>query len=97
LLKLKAELAQGQVYAARGDCDEAVRLFFKVAYGRGGKQAPAAFHSWQAEAIFAAARTLESTDRPGAAQKLYQELVTDYPSSSRVALAQESLDDTIHR
>lgn len=97
LLKLKTELAQGRIHAARGECDEAVRLFFKAAYGQGGNQAPEAFHDCQAQAIIAAARALEASGRHEAAHKLYQELVADYPTSDHVALAKKSLEETVRR
>ena len=81
LLQVKAELALGKIHVARKDYDTAVRMFFKVAYGHGGTAAPASFHPWQAEAIFAAARVLEDTGRQDSARKLYQELVDNYPTS----------------
>jgi len=97
LLNVKAELTLGRIHVARNEYDEAVRLFFKVAYGHGGTTAPASFHPWQAEAIFAAARVLEETDRQDAARKLYQELVDDYPHSERTARARRCLEQIQRR
>jgi tetratricopeptide (TPR) repeat protein len=97
VLQLKAELAIGKIQAARNDHDAAVRTFFKVAYGHGGQAAPASYHPWQAEAIFAAAAALEKSGRSDAAEKLYRELVDVYPSSTRTTAARESLDRILRR
>jgi tetratricopeptide (TPR) repeat protein len=97
VLQLKAELAIGKIQVARNDHDAAVRTFFKVAYGHGGQAAPASYHPWQAEAIFAAAGALERSGRSDAAEKLYGELVDVYPSSTRTTAARESLDRILRR
>jgi TolA-binding protein len=97
VLQLKAELAMGKIQVARNDHDAAVRTFFKVAYGHGGQAAPASYHPWQAEAIFAAAAALEKSGRSDAAEKLYRELVDVYPSSTRTTAARESLDRILRR
>ena len=97
VLQLKSELALGKIQVAKDDNDAAVRTFFKVAYGHGGPAAPATYHPWQAEAIYAAAQVLEETKRPDAARKLYQEIVDDYPGSERAALARQSLTGTLQR
>ena len=96
-LALRAEFTLGRVQLARHNSDEAVRTFFKVAYGHGGPKAPASFHHWQAEAIYAAAQALEDAARTDSAEKLYQELVEYYPSSSRVTTARQSLDRIMRR
>ena len=97
LLQVKSELALGKIHVAKKDYDAAVRMFFKVAYGHGGTAAPASFHPWQAEAIFAAARMLEESGRQDSARKLYQELVDNYPASERTALARQSLEGNLRR
>ncbi|MGD9632067.1 MAG: tetratricopeptide repeat protein [Pirellulales bacterium] len=97
VLSLKAELALGRIHVARGERDEAVRVFFKVAYGNGGKAAPESFHACQSEAIFAAARVLEDSGRHDAAHKLYEELLSTYPTSPRATLARQALEATIRR
>jgi tetratricopeptide (TPR) repeat protein len=97
LLQVKSELALGRIHVAKQDHDNAVRMFFKVAYGHGGTAAPASFHPWQAEAIFAAARVLEDSGRQDSARKLYQELVDNYPASERTALARQSLEGNLRR
>jgi TolA-binding protein len=97
LLQLQAEFALGKIQVAKRDNDAAVRTFFKVAYGHGGPAAPAAYHHWQEEAIYAAAEVLENSGRMDAAGKLYQELVDQYPSSPRSTLARQSLDRIMRR
>ena len=97
LLNVKAEFTLGRIHVARKEFEDAVRLFFKVAYGHGGSAAPKSFHSWQAEAIFAAAQVLENSGRQDSARKLYQELVDDYPASERTARARQSLDRIMRR
>ncbi len=97
VLQARSELGLGKIQVARQDYDAAVRTFFKVAYGRGGTEAPESFHPWQAEAIFAAAGALENSGRQDAARKLYQELVDDYPTSARTALARQSLERILRR
>ena len=97
VLNLRAEFVLGQIHVARKQYDDAVRAFFKVAYGHGGPAAPESYHHWQAEAVYAAARALEQTKRPDAARKLYHELVESYPTSERAALARQSLDRIMRR
>jgi TolA-binding protein len=96
-LSLRAEFALGRVYLVRNRNDEAVRTFFKVAYGHGGPKAPASYHHWQAEAIYAAAQVLEGTARAESAEKLYQELVDVYPASPRATTARQTLDQKLRR
>lgn len=97
LTSVKADFALGRIHVLRRQHDEAVRLFFKVAYGRGGTAAPDSYHACQAEAIFAAARVLADSGRQDAARKLYEELLTTYPSSPRATLARQALEETVRR
>jgi TolA-binding protein len=97
LLNVKAEFTLGRIHVARKEFDDAVRVFFKVAYGHGGTAAPVPIHPWQAEAIFAAARALEDAGRNDSARKLYQELVDSYPTSERTALARQSIERIMRR
>ena len=97
LLQLRAEFVLGQIHVARKQDDDAVRMFFKVAYGHGGRTSPEPYRHWQAEAIYAAARVLEDTNRTDAARKLFQEIVDQYPSSERASLARQSLATTVRR
>jgi TolA-binding protein len=97
VLNARAEFMLGKILVARKQHDDAVRAFFKVAYGHGGPHAPEPLHHWQAEAIYAAACTLEHMKRPDDARKLYQELVERYPASERAALARQSLERILRR
>ncbi len=97
LLSLRAEFVLGQIHVTRKQYDDAVRMFFKAAYGHGGPSAPEPYRHWQAEAIYAAAQVLEDTQRLEPARKLYQEIVDEYPDSARASLAWQSLDATVRR
>ncbi len=91
-LAARARLMEGEVLFERGEHKEAVKAFFKVAYGFGEKQAPAAFHPWQAQATFEAARCFEVLKKPEQARALYAELVDRYPDSQHVAAARKRLE-----
>ncbi len=91
-LGARARFMLGEIQFARKQYDAAVRTFFKVAYGYGGTAAPPAFHRWQAEATFEAARCLEQTRRHDSARRLYRELLTYYPESPKAAHARVALD-----
>lgn len=91
LLAARAEFMIGEVQFAQKQFDEAVRTFFKVAYGYGELDAPEPFHYWQAEAMFEAARCLQETDRLDSARKLYRELLERYPASAKASHARASL------
>ena len=69
-----------------------IKAFFKVAYGFGEKAAPAAFHPWQAQATFEAARCFEVLQQPDQARKLYAELVARYPDSQQTPVARKRLE-----
>jgi TolA-binding protein len=94
---VQADFALGRILAAQNRNDAAVRQFFKVAYGHGGKSAPASYHATQADAIFAAAEVLAASGRQDAARKLYEELLTTYPTSDRATLARKTLDQPLRR
>jgi TolA-binding protein len=83
---------EGEVLFERGEHKEAVKAFFKVAYGFGEQQAPAAFHPWQAQATFEAARCFEVLKKPDQARTLYAELVERYPESQHVPAARKRLE-----
>jgi TolA-binding protein len=83
----------GEIQFARKRYDDAVRTFFKVAYGYGDAAAPPAFHRWQAEAMFEAARCLEQTKRNDSARNLYHELLARYPNSPKAAHARVAVDE----
>lgn len=87
----RARFMLGELQFADKKYDEAVRSFFKVAYGYGHPNAPAGYHTWQADATFEAARCLEMLRKPEAAKKLYKELVELYPQSDKLDDARQKL------
>ncbi|MCX7431858.1 MAG: tetratricopeptide repeat protein, partial [Planctomycetia bacterium] len=88
----RARLMEGEVLFEQGNHKEAIKAFFKVAYGFGEKQAPIAFHPWQAQATFEAARCFEVLEQPDKARGLYAELVDRYPNSPQTPAAKKRLD-----
>ena len=91
-LSARARLMEGEVLFEQGDHKDAIKAFFKVAYGFGEKQAPAAFHPWQAQATFEAARCFEVLGKPDQAAKLYAEMVDRYPESQQAPAARKRLE-----
>lgn len=87
----RARFVLGEIEFGNKEYEQAVRTFFKVAYGYGDREAPEAYHHWQAESLFEAARCLEQLDRGSAAKKLYQELVQRFPKEAKAELAQKRL------
>lgn len=81
----RAEFMIGEIMFARKDHSEAVRHFFKAAYGY-------AYPKWQAEATFEAARCLEVLEKPEQARDTYLELIEKFPQSDRVAAARKRLE-----
>ena len=76
----------------QGNHKDAIKAFFKVAYGFGEQQAPIAFHPWQAQATFEAARCFEVLGKPEQAAKLYAEMVDRYPDSQQTPAARKRLE-----
>jgi TolA-binding protein len=91
-LAARARLMEGEVLFEQGNHKDAIKAFFKVAYGYGEKQAPAAFHPWQAQATFEAARCFEVLGKPDQAAKLYGELVDRYPEAEQTPPARKRLE-----
>ncbi len=89
----RARFLVGELQFADKQYEDAVRSFFKVAYGYGDRDAPEAFHPWQAESLFEAARCLEQLDRTEPATKLYAELVERFPAEPKADLARKRLAD----
>lgn len=79
----RARLMEGEVLFEQGNHKDAIKAFFKVAYGFGEQKAPPAFHPWQAQATYEAARCFESLGEREQAVKLYAELVARYPDSAQ--------------
>jgi TolA-binding protein len=88
----RARLMEGEVLFEQGNHKDAVKAFFKVAYGFGEQQAPPAFHAWQAQATYEAARCFEALGEREQATRLYAELVERYPDSAQTPAARKRLD-----
>lgn len=91
-LAARARLMEGEALFEQGNHKDAIKAFFKVAYGFGEKQAPAAFHPWQAQATYEAARCFEVLGKPDQAAKLYGELVDRYPEAEQTPAARKRLE-----
>jgi TolA-binding protein len=91
-LAARARLMEGEVLFEQGKHRDAIKSFFKVAYGFGEKQAPAAYHPWQAQATFEAARCFEVLEKPDQARKLYAELLERYPDCQQATAAAKRLE-----
>lgn len=91
-LAARARLMEGEALFEQGDHRAAIKAFFKVAYGFGGAEAPPAFHPWQAQATFEAARCFEVLAQPQQARALYTELIERYPDAGQVPAARRRLD-----
>lgn len=91
-LAARAQMMEGEVLFEQGKHKEAIKAFFKTAYGFGEQQAPAAFHPWQAQATFEAARCFEVLGQTEQARKLYAELVDRYPDCEHVPAARKRLE-----
>ncbi len=61
---------QGEIEMGRKNYADAVRIFYRVAFGHGYPDAPPEYHPWQAAAMFDAARSLEQLGKTDAARKL---------------------------
>jgi TolA-binding protein len=83
----------GELQMGKKEYDEAVRTFFRVAYGHGYPEAPPEYHTWQAAAMFDAARCLEQLGKQDAARKLYQDLVGAFPDQEQATHAQKRLEE----
>jgi TolA-binding protein len=83
---------EGEVLFEQQKHKEAIKAFFKVAYGFGEQQAPVEFHPWQAQATFEAARCFEVLGQSDQARTLYAEVVDRYPTSEHVPAARKRLE-----
>ena len=78
----RAQFMIGEIQFQQKKHAEAVKSFFKVAYGYGYPQ-------WQADATYEAGRCFEVLDKKAQAVKQYQELIDKFPQSDKVPLAKE--------
>jgi TolA-binding protein len=88
----RARLMEGEVLFEKELHKEAIKAFFKAAYGFGEQQAPAAFHPWQSQATFEAARCFEVLQQTDQARKLYAEMIARYPDSQQTPAARKRLE-----
>ena len=93
----RARFMLGELQFLNEDFETAIRTFFKVAYGYGHPKAPKAYRTWQADAMFEAARCCESTKRFEAASRLYADLVEFHPNSDKTATARTKLENISRR
>jgi TolA-binding protein len=91
ILNARARFMMGEVLFEQRKHEEAVRNFFKVAYGYGDTKAPQKFHVWQANALYEAARCLEVLKKPEQAKKSYGELIERFPNSDKTPRAKERI------
>lgn len=80
----RAQFMIGESEFQQKEYDNAVKSFFRVAYG---------FNSptWQAAALYEAARCFEMLKKPEQAAQIYQELIEKFPQSDRIADAKAKL------
>ncbi len=80
----RAQFMIGELHFQAKNHAEAVKSFFKVAYGYSHPK-------WQADATYEAARCFEVLGQKAQAVKMYQELVEKFPNSDKVPLAKQRL------
>ncbi|MCA9242211.1 MAG: tetratricopeptide repeat protein, partial [Planctomycetales bacterium] len=96
-LAARSRFMLGEMQFAHKQYEAAVRTFFRVAYGYGGREAPQEYHAWQSESLFEAARCLEELDRKEPAKKLYLELLERFPESPKARHARTRLQSGVLR
>jgi len=87
----RAQFMMGEILFDRKQYKEAVRHFFKVAYGYGYPKAPEALRVWQANAAYEAARCFEGMNMMEQAKKSYREVIEQYPDSDKQGPAKNRL------
>lgn len=80
----RARYMIGEIHFVKKDHAEAVRHFFKAAYGYG-------YPEWQARSQFEAARCFEVLGKLEQAKQSYQEVAEKYPQFEEAALAKKRL------
>ncbi|MGC4006744.1 MAG: tetratricopeptide repeat protein [Pirellulales bacterium] len=86
-LAARAKFMAGEILFEQGKHNEAVKSFYKVAYGAD----PKTFPTWQANSLYEAARCFEVLKNVDQAKKLYAELVATYPESDKLKPAEQRL------
>jgi TolA-binding protein len=82
----RARFMIGEIYFNQKNHAEAVRHFFKTAYGYG-------YPEWQARAHFEAARCFEVLGKLQQAKQSYQEVAEKFPQYEEAALAKKRLSE----
>jgi TolA-binding protein len=88
---VRARFMVGEVLFEQGNHKDAVRNYFKVAYGFSEEGAPESIRFWQASALYESARCFEVLKNVDQAKKLYAELLEKYPKSDKTDLAKQRL------
>jgi len=81
----RAQFMIGEIQFAHQQHAEAVKSFFKVAYGY-------SYPKWQAEATYESGRCFEIMKMKSKAQRQYEELIQKFPKSDRAPAAREALE-----
>jgi TolA-binding protein len=83
-LAARAQFMIGQIQVDQRKHAEAVKSFYKVAYGYSSAK-------WQSEAMYAAGQALETLKNVPQAVKQYRELVEKFPKSEKAAAARQRI------
>ena len=81
----RARFMIGEIYFEKKNHAEAIKNFFKAAYGYGYPQ-------WQANSQYEAGRCFEVLGKKDQARKSYQEVVEKFPESDKASLAKQRLE-----
>lgn len=92
-LSARSRFMLGELQFAAKQHEDAVRTFFQVAYGYGAPNSPQAYHPWQAESMFEAARCLNALGRAPAAEKLLADLASRFPDHPKAREARTLLQE----
>jgi len=87
----RAQFMIGEILFEQQQYKEAVRHYFKVAYGYGYPESSDAIRTWQANAAFEAGRSFEMLRAIDQAKKSYREVVDKYPHSDKSTQAKARL------
>jgi TolA-binding protein len=92
-LGVRAQFMQGEIAMGKKEYEDAVRIFYRVAFGHGYPDAPKEYHQWQSAAMFDAARCLEQLGKQDAARKLYEDLLAQFPEQDQAQHARKRLEE----
>jgi TolA-binding protein len=81
----RARFMIGEIHFEKKNHAEAIKNFFKAAYGYGYPQ-------WQANAQYEAGRCFEVLGKKDQARKSYQEILDKFPESDKAGLAKQRLE-----